>query len=273
MTALAGVDRNVQAVTHSNDSLVPVGDWVGAEELGCGALSTLWRPEPCQGQQKERRSMIEGDSSWQRDGHVPAQERLPPDHPDGIKNLQLGCGPQHIRRDWWNTDLRAFPGIDEALDAVQEWRWIDQLHYVYAEHFLEHLDISQAVAVLANCARSLRRGGVVRMSTPSLEWVLKSHFGFLSPTDSRQVSETIAVNRAFHGWGHKFLYSQGMLAWLFENMGFENVEFFSYGESNHETLRNLELHGGWQVQHGFPSVWIVEATPLKPASGPPPGTS
>ena len=196
--------------------------------------------------------------------------RLPPEADGGIRNLQVGCGPRHIRPDWWNTDLRAFPGIDEALDATKPWRWTDRLDHVYAEHFLEHLPLDGAVRFLVNAGRALRVGGHIRLSTPGLEWVMRSHFRFAEPGSPQQVMDTLRTNRAFHGWGHRFLYSQGMLRWLLESMNFVDVRFAEYGRSDVPAFRGIELHGNYAVMDGYPSVWIVEATrgatPIAPAA-------
>lgn len=186
--------------------------------------------------------------------------RLPPEMPWGIRNLQVGCGPKHLRADWWNTDLRMFPGIDEALDATRPWRWSDLLEHVYAEHFLEHLDLEGAVGFLLSAGRALRVGGHIRLSTPGLEWVMSTHFRFHDPTSHEQVLDTLKTNRAFHGWGHQFLYSRGMLAWLLTELGYEDIRFHAYGESDRPVFRNIELHGGFSVANGYPSVWIVEAS-------------
>ncbi|MEI2418966.1 hypothetical protein V6O07_01730 [Arthrospira platensis SPKY2] len=73
--------------------------------------------------------------------------RLGPEHEQGIKKLQVGCGPKNILSDWWNVDVRPFPGIDLAMDVTQSWN-LNNLEYVYGEHFLEHLTLEGAIAFL-----------------------------------------------------------------------------------------------------------------------------
>ena len=185
--------------------------------------------------------------------------RRPPEAEGGIRNLQVGCGPKHLRPNWWNTDLRPFKGLDEPLDAVRPWRWEGVLEHVYAEHFLEHLDVADGVSFLVNAGRALKVGGHVRLSTPGLEWVMSSHFRF-QPPGSEQVLDTLRTNRAFHGWGHKFLYSRGMLEWVLTSLNFADIRFHAYGESEREIFRGIEMHGKYRIMNGYPSVWIVEAT-------------
>lgn len=187
-------------------------------------------------------------------------EKIPPDDPRGIKNLQLGCGPKHLRENWWNTDLRPFEGIDETLDAAGTWRWRDELSHIYAEHFIEHLNIEDAFKLLSNSWLALKPGGHIRFSTPSLEWVWASHLTLPADDDSKLVGETLASNRAFHGWGHKFLWSRPILQRTLEASSFINVRFCEYGKSEIEELRNLELHPLSRSSQGYESVWIVEAT-------------
>jgi hypothetical protein len=195
-------------------------------------------------------------------------KRRPPEDPGGIRNLQVGCGPKHLRPGWWNTDLRPFHGLDEAMDAVKPWRWTDLLENIYAEHFLEHLELEDAVTFLQNAGRALKVGGCIRISTPGLEWVMSSHFRFADPDSPDQVLDTLRTNRAFHGWGHQFLYSRGMLRWLFEGLNYDDIRFHSYGESDREVFRGIEMHGKFRVMNGYPSVWIVEAVrgarPIEP---------
>lgn len=187
------------------------------------------------------------------------EKRLPPEAPRGIRNLQVGCGPKHLRPNWWNTDLRAFKGLDEALDATKPWRWTDTLDHVYAEHFLEHLDLEDAVKFLTNAGRALRVGGHIRLSTPGLEWVMRSHYRY-DPDPAEQVLDTLRTNRAFHGWGHQFLYSRSMLDWLFTSLNYDNVRFCEYGKSDIPIFEGIEMHGKFRLMDGYPSVWIVEAT-------------
>lgn len=185
--------------------------------------------------------------------------RLPPEAEGGIRNLQVGCGPKHLRATWWNTDLRPFKGLDEALDAVQPWRWDGVLEHIYAEHFLEHLDVEDGVKFLMNAGRALRVGGHIRLSTPGLEWVMSSHFRF-QPPGRDQVLDTLRTNRAFHGWGHKFLYSRGMLEWVLQGLNYTDIRFQAYGESERPIFQGIEMHGKYRIMNGYPSVWIVEAT-------------
>lgn len=176
-----------------------------------------------------------------------------------VSRVHVGCGPHNIFSGWWNVDIRKFKDVDQAMDVTDVWPWENALDYVYAEHFLEHLRFDQAIKFLGNAGSALRVGGRIRLTTPSLEWVLKSHYSFDDHGDEKTLQQTWGMNRAFHGWGHQFLYSKTMLKSFLTAMGFDQIEFFNYGESNDPELESLEKHGGWRIAAGYPTVWILEA--------------
>jgi hypothetical protein len=184
--------------------------------------------------------------------------RRGPNDPGGIARLHVGCGPKNLMADWWNVDIRSFKGIDEVVDVTAPWPW-QNLDYVYGEHFLEHLGLDDAVAFLGQARLRLRPGGRIRLSTPGLEWVWQTHFK-ADQDASNVVTDTYRANRAFHGWGHEFLYSRPFLEHLLGAMGLTDVRFFAYGESDDPNLRNLEMHGTYVITDGWPNVWNVEAT-------------
>jgi len=175
------------------------------------------------------------------------------------QRVHVGCGPHNIKKDWWNVDSIAFPGVDDVLDVTKKWDF-NNLEYIYAEHFLEHLEFDDALAFLCKAGNSLKQGGIMRLSMPNLSWVLKTHFDTgKNVGDKKRAIDTIVINRAFHGWQHKFLYTKELLKEILSEAGFEDITFHLYGESNIAELKNLENHGDFSVCDGEPSVIIVEA--------------
>jgi hypothetical protein len=187
-------------------------------------------------------------------------DRCAPDQQNGIRKIQVGCGPHNIFPDWWNVDVRPFPGVDAVFDATKEWPY-SGLEFIYGEHFLEHLDLDQAIKFFVSAGKSLAPGGVLRLTTPNLEWVMRSHYRFACDQRACLV-DTLRTNRAFHGWGHKFLYSKAMVTFLCSSIGYEKVEFHAYGQSSHGPLKHLERHGKWRVdENGLENHLVFEATP------------
>jgi predicted SAM-dependent methyltransferase len=215
-----------------------------------------------------RRSVGNATLAGSREEARNVSGRLGPEHEDGIKRVQVGCGPHNIMEDWWNVDIREFAGVDAVMDATKPWPYKD-LEYVYGEHFLEHLTLDGAVQFFKHAGNSLKVGGVLRLSTPNLEWVLHTHYPYGEAGPDDIVSGTLQMNRAFHGWGHQFLYSRGMLEYVLREMGFEGISFYSYSESDVPALKNVERHGKFSVDDGRPNVIIAEARkgerPIEPS--------
>jgi hypothetical protein len=186
--------------------------------------------------------------------------RLGPNVPGGIRRIHVGSGPHALLADWWNVDIRPFRGVDEVADVTQPWPW-PEVDYVFGEHFLEHLDPADAVAFVVEAGRRLSPGGRLRLSTPAIEYAWRTHVATADDDERRVAEATYRMNRWFHGWGHRFVWSRPLLGRLLSESGYAPVTFHAYGESDDPVLAGLEQHGGYDVTaDGYPSVWIVEAT-------------
>jgi predicted SAM-dependent methyltransferase len=173
--------------------------------------------------------------------------------------LHIGCGDKPIRG-WLNIDVKSGEGVDAVFDVRQGLPYRD-CEYVFAEHFIEHLELEEAFAFLRCCRDALGASGVLRLSTPNLDWVMLSHYRYgrwLNGEES--VADCIGTNMAFHGWGHHFLYNFSTLKELLNAAGFANVEQVFYGESANPDLRGLEQHERSPDWPGLPHVIVAEAS-------------
>jgi predicted SAM-dependent methyltransferase len=188
-------------------------------------------------------------------------------------NLHLGCG-KVILPDWLNVDLDPHPGVDRVLD-VREGLPFEDVQFIFSEHFLEHLDLDDALALLRECRHVLRDDGVLRLTTPNLDWVWATSYATRWtaesatrasidatqwPHDASAARDCLALNRAFRAWGHRFLYNHGMLADALRSAGFARIEWCAYGESAHEALHNLERHERSPDTAALPHLLIAEAS-------------
>lgn len=188
-------------------------------------------------------------------------------------NLHLGCGSV-ILPGWLNVDLQPYPGVERVLD-VREGLPFKDVAYIFSEHFLEHLDLDDALALLRECRRVLREDGVLRLTTPNLDWVWATSYATRwtpeSPTratidaaqwphDESAARDCVALNRAFRAWGHRFLYNRAMLEDALRRAGFARIEWCAYGESAHAPLRGLERHEQSPDTPALPHLLIVEAS-------------
>jgi predicted SAM-dependent methyltransferase len=174
-----------------------------------------------------------------------------------VTKLHIGSGPQ-ILEGWGNIDNVQYPGVDHVLDVTQGLPFAD-VSFVFAEHFIEHLAYADALNLLRECRRILRDDGILRLSTPNLDWVWVTHYR-LGNTDVEEVQACFRLNRAFRGWGHQFLYNERTLRATLADAGFANVEPREYGESPHAELRGLERHEKSPDYGTLSHILIVEAS-------------
>ena len=173
--------------------------------------------------------------------------------------LHLGSGQSPIPG-WVNIDVQPLPGVDRVLD-VRRGLPFDNVAAIYGEHFLEHLELEEGLACLVECRRVLAPDGILRISTPNLDWVLASHYRYSRwAADDEAVSDCFRMNRAFHGWGHRFLYNRQTLDAAFRAGGFSTITMHRYGESDVPELAGLERHEKSGDTAELPHVLVAQAS-------------
>ena len=161
----------------------------------------------------------------------------------GPVRLHIGCG-QEAMPGWINIDNQALPGVDRVLDVRQGLPFRGTAA-IYAEHFLEHLTLDDGLAFLRECRRALSPSGVLRLSTPNLDWVYATHYKTgATATAEETLRGCLQLNRAFHGWGHQFLYNRAMLEAALKSCGYTSVRFQRYGQSDVPELVGISTRPG-----------------------------
>lgn len=184
-----------------------------------------------------------------------------PEKPDGPVKLNIGCG--HFRLEGWiNVDIQHLPEVDLVAD-VTEGLQFSEAEAVFAEHFLEHLSFDAAVSFLLEAHRVLRPGGWIRLSTPNLDWVWATHYRLQDEPEVRTTA-ALALNLAFHGWRHQFLWNREILTEVLTVCGFTDVRGCTYGESELPVFRGIERHETYADLPGLQHVLIVEARKAEP---------
>lgn len=173
------------------------------------------------------------------------------------ERVHIGSGPQ-ILPGWVNVDNVRYPGVDAVLDVTRGLPFRD-VRFIFAEHFIEHLSLHETMYLLRECRRILTDDGVLRLTTPNLDWVWKTHYRLGAPT-AEAVSNCFEMNRAFRAWGHQFLYNEETLRAVLHDAGFATVVRQEHGESTHPELRGIERHERYDSVDGLSDLVIVEAS-------------
>ena len=177
-----------------------------------------------------------------------------------VKKLQLGCGPNPIEG-FFNTDIQTIEGV-YYVDECQPLPFKDEtFHFIFLEHNFEHLSYRDGRALLRECYRILKPNGVLRLTTPCLEFLLeiynhpetelnqaymKWHFEKNSPEIFEDFKDNLPpallISNFMRLWGHKCLYDHSSIERCLSLAGFNKIQFCEVGESDHQDLRNLEHH-------------------------------
>lgn len=173
--------------------------------------------------------------------------------------LHIGCGGA-ILPGWINIDIESAPGVDLVLD-VRHGLPFDSADFVFAEHFIEHLSFHAGLEFIRDCRRLLTETGVLRLSTPNLDWVWLNQYHHGAWAEGGEaVRDCFWMNKAFRGWGHRFLYNRQTLTEVLIEGGFGDVIACDYGRSHHEALQGLERHEKYVDTPDVPHIIVLEAS-------------
>ena len=173
-----------------------------------------------------------------------------------ITKLHLGCGA-NIIKDWLNTDISKDvikKGKAVYLDVTKPFDISDStFDYIFSEHLFEHLTYEEGMNMINECYRILKPGGVMRLSTPSLEFLIdlyyhpdkeinKEYLKFDAKRANTPIGAVYAISHFHTAWNHKIIYDSDSLHNILINAGFKKVYKCEVGESEYESLRNIENH-------------------------------
>lgn len=169
--------------------------------------------------------------------------------------LHVGCERYRIEG-WLNADIDLSQDIDIFLDAREPLPFgADQFRFVFAEHLIEHLTFAEGRRFCSEVYRTLWPGGVVSLSTPDLQFLVRYYedesaesqaFTEYHTTEFLRLdvrSRALVVSNFFHDFGHRLIYDWDLLERLLREAGFERIERCRVGESSHPELRDIEQHG------------------------------
>lgn len=203
---------------------------------------------------------------------------------EGAKKLQIGCGRNYLSG-WLNADYHPKTREVLHLDATRRLPFEDDaFDYVFSEHMIEHFDFPQGQGLLRECSRVLAPGGVVRIATPNLAFLIdlyrpdepparersalqREFLGHFLATEIKERRrnapedyDTFLLNEFVRAWGHLFIYDEKTLRYAMGAAGFGEVVRCEVMESAHEALRGLEHVERKPIGHLALESVVLEAT-------------
>ena len=181
-----------------------------------------------------------------------------------IRKLQIGAGEKNLLEGWLNTDLLCKNDNVGYLDVGEKFPFKkDTFDFIYSEHIFEHLTFAQATNMLSECFRTLKSGGVIRMATPNLNFLInlyqypelplhKEYINWATKSFTKDIAKKLSVdeytpvfvmNNFFRDWGHQIIHNPESITLLFKKAGFKNIIPCKLSLSLNSELCNLERHG------------------------------
>jgi predicted SAM-dependent methyltransferase len=160
--------------------------------------------------------------------------------------LNLGCGTLAMPA-WVNIDLVGLP-VDLAWNLSRPLPFPDNsVDAIFHEHVLEHLSASDGYALLRECHRVLRSGGVMRVVLPDASLYIRSYcepsHGFLNSwrhINERGLPPLLGLQEEFYNFGHKTIYDFETLAFFCKAVGFAVIEARNFGNSRLQPVPDSE---------------------------------
>jgi len=154
----------------------------------------------------------------------------------------------------------------------------------FSEHVIEHISYPEGAYMLEECFRVLKPGGVLRVGTPDLAFLVNLYREDEAASQSRTQIEqefleyflaneikdretnapvdfdTYLINKFVRAWGHEFIYDEKSLRHMMTTLGFAGITRCEVMESQHQALSDLENIDRKPPGHIALETIVMEAT-------------
>jgi predicted SAM-dependent methyltransferase len=129
----------------------------------------------------------------------------------------------------------------------------DSVQFIFTSHFLEHLKEEQTRKLIKDCFRVLKKGGVIRIVVPDLDFEVKemeekiNEYKKNKNTLNLQRYLTVPEHKSEFGF-HKRIYNFSELKQILEEAGFKNTFRRKLYQGNLPNLRKLDFREGLIIE-------------------------
>ena len=161
----------------------------------------------------------------------------PPPRP---RRLNLGCGDMRPSG-WLNADFATARWLVQrrrwpqwSFDASRRWPCDDDyFDVIHSEHVLEHFAYADGIRMLAECRRTLRKGGILRLSVPDLEKFVDAYVslrdGAATASEFHALGTGVAaISKLAQCHGHLSVWDAPTLQQVLLELGFARAAITGY---------------------------------------------
>lgn len=146
--------------------------------------------------------------------------------------LHLGCGNKDFGSDWIHIDGGDYPHL-HSHDIVNLPFEKETVDLIYACHVFEYFDRDEAIDVLKEWRRVLKRGATLRLAVPDFEMIASMYFEYgydLSKFVGPLYGKIKMGDQTIY---HKTVYDFKSLKEMLENNGFVYIEWYNRWKTEH----------------------------------------
>ena len=144
--------------------------------------------------------------------------------------LHIGCGDNLLPKPFENLDGRELEGIDYISPATKLRFDDDIFDLVYASHVLEHFKKDETQDVINEWVRVLKPGGIIRLSVPSIEQLIKI---YQKTNDLESIIGPLMGGQTYDFNFHYNAFNTKSLTAYLESAGCEAVHPWNYKRTSH----------------------------------------
>jgi predicted SAM-dependent methyltransferase len=144
-------------------------------------------------------------------------------------NLHLGCG-YTILPGFINIDIRDIDGTDRTCSIYPLDYKDDTFDLIYGSHLLEHFPINQALDILKEWVRVLKKYGTLRISVPDIGALIKI---YQQTNDLSQIIGPLFGRQDYQYNYHMNIFDYKTLKKLMEDAGLTAIHPWDYRRTVH----------------------------------------
>ena len=151
--------------------------------------------------------------------------------------LHLGCGWRNFGDDWVHIDGGDYDHLDHN-DITKLPHEDESVDVIYASHVLEYFDRDEAIPVLQEWIRVLKKGGILRIAVPDFEAMAIMYVMTRNTIEQCRLSRFLGPLYGKMQMGnqtiyHKTAYDFSDLALILKGLGIKSVKRYDWRETDH----------------------------------------